>query len=329
MAPDGEAPAWHDPDVGDEAMKRARARLACVSFFVLLAGCTQAPNPHSSPAITRPVPLPARAVPQRPIGPAGRVPADSDRLARTFDVNGRAMYLECNGSGSPTIVMDAGLATDHSTWDGVVGPLARSARVCTYDRAGLGASERAPKPRTSQDVVDDLHALLDTAGVDPPYLLVGHSFGGLNMQLFAAEDHADVAGLVLVEPAPAPGFVELGCKLLRSVNCLALTTALAANPEGIDWGRTDEEVAAAPPLGAVPLVLIAATTHPCPLSPVSECAELETVAMDLWKATVRSVPDGRLVIATGSGHWVQDDRPDVVIDAIRDVLAKARGGIRR
>jgi pimeloyl-ACP methyl ester carboxylesterase len=310
-------------------MKRARERLACVVFLVLLAGCTQAPNPHSTPPVTRAVPLPPSAAPQIPGGPSGRIPADSTRLARTFDVNGRAMYLECNGASSPTIVMDAGLATDHTTWDGIVGPLARVARVCTYDRAGLGASDRAPRPRTSQDVVDDLHRLLDAAGIDPPFLLVGHSFGGLNMQLFAAEDHTDVAGLVLVEPAPAPGFVELGCKLLKSVNCLALTTALAANPEGIDWARTDAEIADAPPLGRIPLVVIAATSHPCPLSPASECAKLETVAMDLWKATVRSVPDGQLVIASGSGHWVQDDRPDVVIGAIKGVLAKARGGVSR
>jgi pimeloyl-ACP methyl ester carboxylesterase len=241
-----------------------------------------------------------------------------------FDVGGRSMYLECEGVGRPTIVMDAGVATDHSTWDGITERLGELSRVCTYDRAGIGRSELAPRPRTSQDVVDDLRTLLDAAGVRPPFVLVGHSFGGLNMQLFAADDPRDVVGIVLVEPAPAPGFVERGCKLVKPVNCLALTTALAANGEGIDWARTDAEIARAPRLPAIPLVVIAATSRECPLSPVTECGKLEDVALDLWKLTVASVPDGRLVYAAGSGHWVQDDRPDVVIDAIREVLDKAR-----
>lgn len=105
------------------------------------------------------------------------------------------------GQGAPTVVFDAALGASSLSWTLVQPHVARFARTCSYDRAGFGWSERGPLPRTAGRSADELRLALDRAGEPPPYLLVGHSYGGLVMRIFAARYRADVAGLVLVDPA--------------------------------------------------------------------------------------------------------------------------------
>ena len=103
------------------------------------------------------------------------------------------------GSGAPVVVIDAALGMHSLHWAGVQKEAARTTTVCTYDRAGYGWSDGASWPRTSRRIADELHLLLDRAGLPPPYVLVGHSLGGLNVRVFA-HDHRDlVAGMVLVD----------------------------------------------------------------------------------------------------------------------------------
>lgn len=106
--------------------------------------------------------------------------SDPSAIKGSFDIGDRSLYLECTGTGTPTIMMDAGLGNSHTTWAKVVPDVRGANRTCTYDRANIGASDKAPTPRTSSDVVDDLHRLLETAKVPAPYVLVGHSFAGMN-----------------------------------------------------------------------------------------------------------------------------------------------------
>ena len=118
-------------------------------------------------------------------------------------VGGRNLFLACTGvkkpTGNLTVILEAGLGADHSSWALVQPAVAPIARVCSYDRAGLGQSDPAATPRTSADVVADLYQLLQTAGEGGPYLLVGHSFGGLHGRLFAHEYPDEVLGVVLVD----------------------------------------------------------------------------------------------------------------------------------
>lgn len=114
------------------------------------------------------------------------------------DVGGYRLHLHCTGRGSPTVVLESGLAGPALQWALVQGELEKSMRVCSYDRAGLGWSDAGPAPRTSQQMVEELHTLLHNAGVEGPYLLVGHSLGGLNVRLFAHNHPGETAGLVLV-----------------------------------------------------------------------------------------------------------------------------------
>ena len=119
---------------------------------------------------------------------------------KLVDIGGFHLHLNCIGQGTPTVVMDAGGGAPSITWGLVPSEIAKFTRVCTYDRAGFGWSDpNARNSRTSQQSVDELHSLLTKAGINPPYILVGHSLGGVNMRLYASQYPEDVVGLVLVD----------------------------------------------------------------------------------------------------------------------------------
>ena len=118
---------------------------------------------------------------------------------RMLDVGGRRLHVYETGQGSPTVVLEAGIAATSLSWRPVQNEIAKFAHVASYDRAGLGWSDAAVKPLTLGGLVDDLHALLQIAQLPPPYILVGHSFGGLIVRAFARRNPAEVAGLVLVD----------------------------------------------------------------------------------------------------------------------------------
>ncbi|MES2306569.1 MAG: alpha/beta hydrolase [Gemmatimonadota bacterium] len=127
---------------------------------------------------------------------------------RMIDVGGYRLHLVCEGTGSPTVVMDAGLGDSWLAWGSIQPVIARSTRVCSYDRAGLGYSDAGPTPRGSAQIVRELHALLTAAQLSPPYVLVGHSFGGLNVRLFTYTYPSEVAALVLVDPSHEEQFPQ-------------------------------------------------------------------------------------------------------------------------
>lgn len=117
------------------------------------------------------------------------------------DMNGRTMHIHCIGTGSPTIILDAGQGGWSSDWANIMPQLSENNRVCAYDRAGYGWSEAAADDRSPQAAADDLAALLTAAQIEPPYVLVGFSHAGLAGRLFAAQHRDELAGLVLIDPA--------------------------------------------------------------------------------------------------------------------------------
>lgn len=120
---------------------------------------------------------------------------------KLIDVGGYKLHLACRGQGRSTVILEAGLNDFSVQWARVQPAVAQFTRVCAYDRAGLGWSEPSPHPRTRAVMVDELHTLLQNAGETGPYLLVGHSFGGITMRDFAQRYPARVVGLVLVDSA--------------------------------------------------------------------------------------------------------------------------------
>ena len=128
--------------------------------------------------------------------------AEQEAFARPHqmvDIGGRRLNLYCSGTGSPTVVFEAYSGDAGWVWLDVQPAVAKSTRACVYDRAGLGFSDPSPRPGTSENAVDDLHKLLQAADIKPPYVLVGNSYGGINVQLYALKHPFDVSGLVLVE----------------------------------------------------------------------------------------------------------------------------------
>ncbi len=150
---------------------------------------------------------------------------------RLVDVGSHRLHLLELGRGSPTILLEAGLMSTVLSWTDLQRCLAGSFRVVSYDRAGLGWSDLGPMPRTADRIVGELHSLLERAGISPPYVLVGHSFGGLTMPLFAARFPDEVAGMVLVDPVapvewnPPPDhdlrLTRIGAKVCRRAALLA------------------------------------------------------------------------------------------------------------
>ncbi len=121
---------------------------------------------------------------------------------RLVNIGSRNLNIYCTGSGSPAVVLDAGLGDTTEVWYKVQGPISKRTRVCSYDRAGMGFSDGAASTRDAWSVVSDLHALLHAAGVAPPYVLVAHSIAGLYAPLYADRYPNEVAGMVLVDPTP-------------------------------------------------------------------------------------------------------------------------------
>ena len=113
---------------------------------------------------------------------------------------GRRLNLYCVGTGAPTVVFESGLGVTLSNWGFVQPEIAKNTRTCSYDRAGLGFSDPASRASNSENITDDLHRLLISAAIQPPYVLVGHSYGGLTARLYAYTYPAEVVGMVLVDP---------------------------------------------------------------------------------------------------------------------------------
>lgn len=119
---------------------------------------------------------------------------------KLIDIGGRRLHIFCEGTGTPTVVLDSGRGVNWADWQKVQPAISRFTRVCVYDRAGYGWSDPGPEPRTALAVTEDLHTLITRAGIPRPFVLVGHSFSGLTGRLYAARYPGELAGLVLVDP---------------------------------------------------------------------------------------------------------------------------------
>ncbi len=143
------------------------------------------------------------------------------------DVGGRKMNLYCRGQGRIAVIFDSGLSDWSSIWALVQPAVATRTRACTYDRAGMGYSDPSGRPSSPPNIVADLHQLLVSAGIRPPYLLVGHSLGGFNMKLYAATYRSQVAGMVLVDPSEERGHARLDPAVRARFGDAAVDKAMA------------------------------------------------------------------------------------------------------
>lgn len=283
------------------------------------------------------------------------------------DVGGYKLHLACQGAGSPTILLEAGQGESSLTWATLQPELAKSNRVCAYDRAGYGWSERSPRPRTVTNMVDELHTLLTQAEIAGPYLLVGHSIGGLNMRLFAQRYPQTVAGMVLVDPAHEEMITRLpadwqaylqsemqsGQRLLQIMSLLNATGLSTLAPGLVKADArlplyTQRTVAALQMMDSRYFATLAAELADSAVSlaqmhgeQVTNLGDLPLVVIEAGKAAGAAQPadlqpftptyhlqaelaaqssQGRLMVAQQSDHYVHYDEPELVRNAIQEVL---------
>jgi pimeloyl-ACP methyl ester carboxylesterase len=294
-------------------------------------------------------------------------------LGRLVDVGGYRLHLTTAGAGKPTVVMDAGLGHFSLIWSLVQKEVATFTHVCTYDRAGYAWSDRGPQPRTSSQIVRELHTLLANGGIMGPYILVGHSFGGLNMYLYACQYPDEVAGLILVDAVSKNilahdgqgmhyfiGFNKIKYRLLTSMTRFGLFRlflrlrgperalgfitsfppetrsrlvagilrksyqASAAENASLRESITQAEQAHFPT--KTPLVVL---SHGIPdMFSSRMSAEESALAEKTWQAIQEELAslstDGRLIVAEKGGHKIHIDQPEVVVEAIRQLVEEIR-----
>lgn len=286
------------------------------------------------------------------------------------------IHLHESGSGSPAVVLEAGIAASSLSWSYVQPLVAKFTRVASYDRPGLGWSEYCKRPRTLEQMSAELFALLAQAGIPPPYVLVGHSFGGLLIRYFAHAKPRDVQGLVLVDPVSIETWagcsdidrrrLARGVKLSRRGATLAhlgivrlalaaasagkrrLTAVLAGASAGratstlgrlvgevrklpsevlpavrSHWSRPSSFHAMADYLACLPACASSAAVLAVPLEipaiilSAASATQAELRERDAWLA---GRPRSRHIQIENTGHWLHLERPDLVAEAIRELI---------
>jgi pimeloyl-ACP methyl ester carboxylesterase len=255
-------------------------------------------------------------------------PYEARGILVPVDAAGRSVYLDCRGAGSPTVVFESGMGEGAGGWGFVFPETAASTRACAWDRPGIGRSTARDR-HTALDTVHDLRAALAAAGERGPFVIVGHSLGGVYARIFAAAYRNETAGVVLVDPftpdiSPAE---RAGVRLEPSLAAdwtagLRGTFELIERLDGLDWPATANQLAAAH-LGDIPLELIFVDQRLRYDERVDPATKERLIAA--WRELVLAwSTDSRLTIADGSRHIVQLDRPDVVVASIQRLVDRAR-----
>jgi pimeloyl-ACP methyl ester carboxylesterase len=315
-------------------MRERRIAILLASIIASAAGLGPVPN---APAGAAPAGLASQTqkLPAPPPPPAAKIPPLAIKgTEHMIDVGGRRLHSFVYGAGGPTLVLVSGFGAPQAYWNPVVDGTADLATVVTYDRAGYGKSERGDRPVDGTATVDDLHVLLGKLGVPKPYVLVGHSYGGRIVRLFASAYPADVAGLVL-EEAGHEDLPDAQLAALTGKDRETLEKMIAPYRTKVPDPRTEtdymaetvEELRRSGPLPRVPLVVITAGARgsglPQVFSPEGQ-AKLAEAAMAMQKKLVELVPGAEHVLVEGAGHNVHLEKPEAVIAPIRTMLASLK-----
>jgi pimeloyl-ACP methyl ester carboxylesterase len=292
-----------------------------------------------------------------------RVSAARDRAAypmpgQLVDIGGYKLHIYCLGHGSPTVILDSGLGDSYISWRRVQPQIARSAEVCSYDRAGIGYSDSSPRARTSEPIAEELHTLLRNAGVPAPYVLIGHSMGGFDVRLYASLYRGDVAGIVLVDSSHpeqqkrlSPVVNDLDAGWVREQEFFEFTMPFGM-PRLLGFCGDDAEVRAAEcnfhnvresvtelksisesaaqtartgSLGDIPLAVLSSDPD---RSEPDLPEDLVKPTNDAWQQMQTELAQlstrSTHTIVRNSGHYIQLDQPAAVIEAVKRVVDQVR-----
>ena len=264
------------------------------------------------------------------------------------------LHIHCTGQGSPSVVFESGLGGTSLDWTRVQPEVSRFTRACSYDRAGYGWSERGPEPRHADRIALELDRLLLHANVSPPYLLVGHSFGGLAIRLFAARNEPRaVAGIVLVDATHEHQFQRMESAgvqtpmaptgrrfvisnhwlvpsaLPESLKPLAQRLALARKSIRTLYGELGSLRHSAIQVGSIrrtpdaPVIVLARGPR---RGADDSYDRLDGTWLDLQRELAGTMKNGSFQVVRGSGHYIHLERPERVVDAIRTIVDRYRRG---
>jgi pimeloyl-ACP methyl ester carboxylesterase len=307
--------------------QRVRCAALLLIACVLGAACVSAPagTPAAVPSATPGEPPPTDTPSPTP---TATTPAATPlpELERKVGVDGSRLYIHCMGAGTPAVIMEAGYDDVGETWSLVQPEVARHTCACAYDRAGLGKSDPGPEAGSALEAVTALHALLADAGIEGPYLLVGHSLGGEYVRLYAAHYPEEVVGLVLVDSAHPDQWQR---------SAAVLPPPSPSDSEGVQFYREWFTGAAPDPtlspalydpgsLGDLPLVVLSAPDKQrADDVPAELNASLNRVWLELQQELALLSTNSRHVISHKSDHFIQQDEPELVIEAILWALGEA------
>ena len=251
----------------------------------------------------------------------GRVATKSVLTSQKLDAGGHSLNVLIGGEGSPTVIFEAGFGAGLASWATVQSSAAKFARTLSYDRAGLGQSEPGPKPRAAKQIAAELHTALQKAGIAPPYILVGHSFGGIYARVFADMYPKEVAGMVLIDPSQE-AFNDW-TRTHPEAQRAARDEQIAKAPQGVRDESTEVNASYAQarstkvPVG-IPVILLTA------MKDDTMPAEVRKVWLQMHEDWITKVPGGKHIPVENSGHFIQAEQPQLVLDAIKQVVDQAR-----
>ena len=293
--------------------------VATVAFVVtMLAACggDDTPPPAPAPQAAAPTSVPLTT-------PVPRIPVDS------VDVGGHSIRYACEGEGSPTVVFDATFGAPGVSWLPVQSIMPFNIRTCVYDRAGVGVSEPGPLPRNSQRIATELHTLLENAGIEPPYVLVGSFFGGLNVRMYASQYPDEVAGMVFVDGIH-PDWESRILHYLTPDQKEAFIRFVNGNSEGIDIFENNSLVRETGPFGDLPIYVLSRSMPPKEYSKyygIDLTMEVMLKLEKLWQELQADLAG----LSTNSNHMnvmsdfaLIDAQPEMIRDAIVQVVEQAR-----
>lgn len=291
-------------------------------LFIVLASLLASCSTVSTPQPPTPTPMPSGMV----------------------EVGGHELYYECSGQGTPTVILESGSGGDSSAWAAVKLGLAGTTRICAYDRANLGRSDQVPGPRTYHDMTQDLRVLLEKAHIGEPYILVGHSMGGMLVRIFADQHPGEVAGIVLVDSAhPDMGLHLLAC----------LPPESADEPENIRYLRqwftwmsdssheppfvdsevqdtlvSNRQVRDVESLGDLPLVVISQAPNIPGLGyQIVASSEIDACLRQTWQdmqGELAGLSSKTSRLTAQGGHMIPLEQPELIVQAIIDLVEEER-----
>jgi len=232
-------------------------------------------------------------------------------------IDGRWLYGSLAGVGEPTVILDAGLGDTSEIWSKIQPDIASFSSVLSYDRAGLGRSGIAPIPRTCKDIVSDLRNLLSAANLHSPYILVAHSWSGINARWYANQYPDEIAGVVLIDPVHEDKYEQFEKVLSdeRTNRMWASVKDPSKNDENIDRIASIEQVHSTKHNFDFPLIVLTRAT---------DSDELNIIETNLQAEFLKLSPESKQYFSKYDDHYIQNSEPELVIDAIRQVVEFVR-----